>query len=82
MARPGEVAATRDVFHQNEVECPGETNTPTRRGSWCHFEDHERACGELLAAKLALLNLRDRCRNFVLLSTHSTGDVRSRVTER
>jgi tetrameric-type glycyl-tRNA synthetase alpha subunit len=44
-----------DVFHQNEVEQSkynfdyADTAVLLR-----HFEDHERACGELLAAKLAL----------------------------
>jgi glycyl-tRNA synthetase alpha chain len=45
----------RDVFHQNEVEQSTYNfelaDVPTL---YRHFEDHERACKELLGAKLAL----------------------------
>jgi glycyl-tRNA synthetase alpha chain len=45
----------RDVFHQNEVEQSAynfeHADVPTLLR---HFEDHEKTCKELLAAKLAL----------------------------
>src|SRR6202000_1008637 len=45
----------RDVFHQNEVEQSTynfeHADVPTLLR---HFDDHEKACKELLAAKLAL----------------------------
>jgi glycyl-tRNA synthetase alpha chain len=45
----------RDVFHQNEVEQSAynfeHADVPTLLR---HFEDHEKACRELLSAKLAL----------------------------
>jgi len=52
---PGGRVTYRDVFHQNEVEQSAyDFEYADVAMLFRHFDDHERACKELLAAKLAL----------------------------